>query len=63
MFAYYGRGQSNPTIHYYHQTRQTCGKLNPFAEEKLKLFGKLKGSMTLLTDITQPIDAVWNADE
>ncbi len=54
------------------QTRQSIiitkrgkpvAKLIPFAEEKLKLFGKLKGSMTLLSDITQPIAVVWHADE
>ena len=38
-------------------------KLIPFSEEKLKLFGKLKGSMTLLTDIMQPLDDVWSVDE
>lgn len=39
-------------------------KLIPFDEEKpLKLFGKLKGSMTLLTDIIQPIDEQWSANE
>lgn len=38
-------------------------KLIPFEEKKISLFGKLKGSMTLLTDITQPIDGAWNADE
>ncbi len=38
-------------------------KLIPFEEKKQKLFGKLKGSMTLLTDIVQPIDVVWSADE
>ncbi len=54
------------------QTRQSIiitkrgkpvAKLIPFAEEKLKLFGKLKGSMTLLSDITQPVAVVWHADE
>ena len=54
------------------QTRQSIiitkrgkpvAKLIPFAEEKLKLFGKLKGSMTLLSDIIQPIAVVWHADE
>ena len=38
-------------------------KLIPFDEKKSKLFGKLKGSMTLLTDIVQPIDLAWSADE
>ena len=37
-------------------------KLIHFEEEKIPLFGKLKGSMTLLTDITQPIDSVWSVD-
>ena len=38
-------------------------KLIPIEEEKRPLFGKLKGSVTLLTDITQPIDEGWSADE
>lgn len=38
-------------------------KLVPFEEETSTLFGKLRGSMTLLTDITQPIDDIWSADE
>ena len=38
-------------------------KLIPFDEERPTLFGKLKGSMTLLTDIMQPIDERWSADE
>lgn len=38
-------------------------ELIPFQEERPKLFGKLRGSVTVLNDIMQPIDAVWSADE
>lgn len=38
-------------------------RLIPFEDDRPKIFGKLKGSMTLLTDIVQPIDVIWSADE
>ncbi len=38
-------------------------KLIPVEDEKQIVFGKLKGSMTILADITRPLNESWNADE
>lgn len=37
-------------------------KLTPIENRKTRLFGKMKGSVHIKADVTEPIDEKWDAD-
>jgi prevent-host-death family protein len=38
-------------------------KLIPYEEKSTKLFGFLKGSVVIKSDIIEPIDEIWDAEK
>lgn len=41
--------------------QEPCAKLIPVEQKKQSLFGKMKGTVRIKGDITQPIEEKWEA--